>query len=259
MKRTEDTAQNKKREREMDQSIVPLLHYKGSVPHFTEKPRVRLKSVRIFKDGGRKFRKLKSSRKFNRELPDPRDVYSSGYAFEPIDLNRPEYKPLRERTYNTKETRNNRFKSMAHFLFNLCQIPNAMSEHFHYPTTARGKCMLEFQKKIEFGRRATGFFEHVVDVYNRQKGLCSFTGAPLLFPKNLEESKSDLNLFFASIDRIWDDFGYEYGNICLTLRFINRAKANFGCRQLKMVILLSAIGSKADYVKGTYSANDLGV
>ena len=85
-----------------------------------------------------------------------------------------------------------------------------MLQFLHYP------CICSNYKQ----RRFVEFFQHVVDLYNSQEGRCAITGQPLKRP--LGKPCCDPR-FFASIDRIRNDKGYEIGNVRLTLQWVNHA------------------------------------
>ena len=99
--------------------------------------------------------------------------------------------------YTYKEISQNRKNSMLHYLHYTCACSNYIQ------------------------RRAPNFFEHTVDIYNKQKGRCAVSGQPLFRP--LESQKVCDTRFFVSIDRIDNKLGYEIGNIQLTSQWINHA------------------------------------
>ena len=63
-------------------------------------------------------------------------------------------------------------------------------------------------------------FEHLVDLWNKQKGLCYYTGIPMSF--NPEDK-----MYLVSVDRVDNKVGYEPGNIVLCCCAFNALKFSY--------------------------------
>ena len=124
---------------------------------------------------------------------------TSWYSFSYLDLNSENSRYMINKEYTKKEVHSRRQESMLHFL--------------HY------SCICSNYKE----RRSKEFFDHVVQVYNRQQGRCAITGQPMQRP--LRDTGCDPR-FFVSIDRIQNRKGYEVGNVRLTLQWANHALGN---------------------------------
>lgn len=72
--------------------------------------------------------------------------------------------------------------------------------------------------------------DYIVEIYNKQKGLCAISKRPLRFDKGTREVK---NPDGCSIDRIDNNKGYVEGNIQLLLHWCNNAKSTYGEKLLK--------------------------
>ena len=131
-------------------------------------------------------------------------MQTSSFIFEHIDLDSIEAIKLIQRKYTKKQTGEKRFDSMLHFL--------------------SFSCMCSRYTK----RRSTVFLEHVIHTYNKQNGKCAISGVPLRRPLAYTHCDSR---FFASIDRIDNDRGYEVGNIRLTLQWVNHALGGRKCTE----------------------------
>ena len=125
-----------------------------------------------------------------------RILNSKDFVFEPLDLTSEEGQKLLNKEYNLKEVKVNVRKSMLHFLYYSCT------------------------QSIYSSRQQEGFFEHIVDLYNRQKGRCAVTNQVLCRP--MEGSDNDTR-FFGSIDRLGTSRSYEIGHVQLTTRWVNNA------------------------------------
>ena len=64
--------------------------------------------------------------------------------------------------------------------------------------------------------------EYILDLYEKQKGLCALSGIRMTFIKKTDGNKIHTNL---SIDRIDSSIGYEIGNIQLVCAIVNVMKS----------------------------------
>ena len=156
-----------------------------------------------------------------------------------------------ERKWNKKTSRINRFKSMLHYIFNLCGSDPTLHKFMYGPTTKKGeKNERNSLRDCDIGRRAPGFFEHVVEVYNKQRGLCAISGLPMLRPLCAADNETLKEFQYLSIDRIDDNIGYVKGNIQLTTRFNNWMKTNYGSPGLLYCIAQGAVIEDIPNVEG---------
>lgn len=63
-------------------------------------------------------------------------------------------------------------------------------------------------------------FENLVDLWNKQNGLCYYTGIPMSF-------NSDDKMYLVSVDRVDNKIGYEPGNIVLCCCAFNALKFSY--------------------------------
>lgn len=71
--------------------------------------------------------------------------------------------------------------------------------------------------------------EHIVELYDKQKGVCYISGVEMTLEKHSPRT--------ISIDRIDSSKGYIIGNIGLCTDFINQAKSNYSLEEFKKLIL----------------------
>ena len=65
--------------------------------------------------------------------------------------------------------------------------------------------------------------DHLVDVWNSQKGKCYFTKVGLILPRDVNYSTSSSN-FKASVDRIDNNTGYVNGNVRFVSHTVNNLR-----------------------------------
>lgn len=73
--------------------------------------------------------------------------------------------------------------------------------------------------------------EFLIDIYNKQNGLCYYSGFPLNFNKEGIVAKFDT----LSVDKIIPEKGYTKGNVVLCLNCVNKFKCNYSLDDLKKV------------------------
>lgn len=72
--------------------------------------------------------------------------------------------------------------------------------------------------------------EYLLDVWNKQKGLCYYTGEPLDFTVVLE-SQLQAHPLAPSVDKLIPELGYVEDNVVWCLQTINQMKRDFPYEQ----------------------------
>jgi hypothetical protein len=73
------------------------------------------------------------------------------------------------------------------------------------------------------GERANEpFYQHCLELYKKQAGLCAITGVPMTYSRGYKVASN------ISIDRIDNKKGYEIGNVRLVSQWVNNAMGIWG-------------------------------
>lgn len=122
-------------------------------------------------------------------------------------------------------------KSLLHFCSQSCRTEYIKSHPEMIPTYKNRDSVSDFfYKKFirsKFGARKRGVAfsddltpEYLIDLWNKQRGLCYYTGIPMSFDPNDE-------LRLVSVDRIDSKKGYEPGNLVLCTYAFNSFKFSY--------------------------------
>jgi len=74
---------------------------------------------------------------------------------------------------------------------------------------------------------------YLKELWNKQHGICPYTGIPMLLPRNTKHDPSLRSLKKASLDRIDSAKGYVKGNVEFVCMFVNLAKNSFPRQEVK--------------------------
>lgn len=66
--------------------------------------------------------------------------------------------------------------------------------------------------------------EYLYDLFEKQKGLCNYTGQVLELPINVRQLRGENNEYIASLDRIDNSIGYIEGNLQWICKRVNYMK-----------------------------------
>lgn len=93
-----------------------------------------------------------------------------------------------------------------------------------------------FIRRAEYRHKKKGYgcdltLEYLKKLWEKQNGICPFTGWKLILPKNSEEFENK-NIANASIDRIDNYIGYMQGNVRFVSIMANLARQSFADQQV---------------------------
>lgn len=105
------------------------------------------------------------------------------------------------------------------------------------------KRIRERNKKKQVGEQTDITLEFLKNQWEKQKGICPYTGIKMTLPKTTREHEQKCGPFRASLDRIDSNRGYMKDNVEFVCVVANLAKRNFSKRQFADLIQMIKINN----------------